>query len=235
MLGLIFLPLLIWLGLWQLERAEEKQALLEAFESQQAEQPLLLNAEPAEKIQAIASYTKVKLDDASMDDESYWLLDNRMQGGRFGYELLQIANINGLRLLINRGWLAGPIDRRLKPDMRLLQGRANLLGQLVTPSKNAILNETFYDPIMPQRIVQIDLAQLSQLYGQPIHGLVRLDAESEGALYINWPTVNISPSKHRGYALQWFSMATALVILLVFANSNLLAVIKSPNSHNNKM
>ena len=51
---------------------------------------------------------------------------------------------------------------------------------------------------------------------------MRLDADSPAALSIDWPLVNSSAAKHRGYALQWFAMAMALACLYLVRSSNIM-------------
>ncbi|NCF18346.1 MAG: SURF1 family protein, partial [Haliea sp.] len=41
-----------------------------------------------------------------------------------------------------------------------------------------------------------------------------------GALAIDWKVVNVSPEKHRGYAVQWFTMAAVLTVFYFLRCSN---------------
>ena len=45
---------------------------------------------------------------------------------------------------------------------------------------------------------------------------LRLAANEPGVLVRDWPAVNMSSATHRGYAVQWFAMATALVLLYLY-------------------
>ena len=36
------------------------------------------------------------------------------------------------------------------------------------------------------------------------------------AYAVNWPTVTLNPEQHLGYAVQWFSLAAALLVLFVY-------------------
>jgi len=40
-------------------------------------------------------------------------------------------------------------------------------------------------------------------------------------LTTGWKLINQTPAKHHGYAVQWFAMAVALVISMVFSCTNL--------------
>jgi cytochrome oxidase assembly protein ShyY1 len=59
---------------------------------------------------------------------------------------------------------------------------------------------------------------------------LRLNASEIGALKTGWPVVNVQPGKHTGYAFQWSALALALIVLAIFANSNLGQVIGSRRS-----
>ena len=230
-LGLVFLPILLALGFWQLDRADEKRRLLEIHQAQQLLDPISLNSLNLEQLKSLIPFTKVQAN-AEIEEGIYWLLDNRINRGRVGYEVLQVAKVDGSWLLINRGWVEGSFDRSVAPVVQLLSGEINLFGQIAQPSKNIMMADVPDDQLMAERIVEIDLTKLSAEFGHPVTGLVQLAAESQGALVTDWPTVNISPMKHQGYAFQWFSMAFALVVLLLVANTNLLTVLRQKTSNN---
>ena len=50
---------------------------------------------------------------------------------------------------------------------------------------------------------------------------LRINAGQPGALEVAWQVVNVSPAKHRGYAVQWFTMATVLALIYLLRCSNL--------------
>ena len=50
--------------------------------------------------------------------------------------------------------------------------------------------------------------------------VVRLTPDSAGALLADWPLINTRPEKHTAYAVQWFLMALALLLLFVWRSSS---------------
>jgi cytochrome oxidase assembly protein ShyY1 len=56
---------------------------------------------------------------------------------------------------------------------------------------------------------------------------VRINADAPGALGVDWQVVNISPDKHRGYAVQWFCMAAVLLIFYVLRSCNIWQLLRS--------
>ena len=63
---------------------------------------------------------------------------------------------------------------------------------------------------------------------------LRLDVDQPAGFRRDWPVVNVSPQKHKGYAVQWFTMAAALLLFAVFRSSNLLDVIRGRNTSDNE-
>ena len=57
---------------------------------------------------------------------------------------------------------------------------------------------------------------------------VRINAGQASALTVDWKIVNVSPQKHTGYAVQWFTMAAVLGIFYLMRSSNLWQLI-APN------
>ena len=220
----IFLPITILAGFWQLSRAEEKQSMLD-------EQSARGNL-PAISIQELdltrqQNYRPVNL--IGRWDQPYFLLENRVKNGRPGYEVLGIFESRGSKILVNRGWVPGSLDRQVLPDVEFdLNDNIHLAGYAY---RSASMPFTLGGPIWtdswPERIQAIDWDQLAERLDYTLFPyLVRLDATSAGAYSTGWTIVNLPPQRHTAYAVQWFALAFALVVLTAFACSNLGAVIK---------
>ena len=68
-----------------------------------------------------------------------------------------------------------------------------------------------------QRLLDSETYRLLQL---------RLAADQPAGFRRDWPVVNVSPAKHRGYALQWFTMAAVLLLLFVLRSSNIVGLLR---------
>ena len=231
-LSLVLFPLFIGLGFWQLERAEEKTRLAQSFEqrSQQAPTPLdraLLAADPAS-----LGYLPVAVSGQYLEGRDL-LLDNRIRGGRFGYEVvsvLELASGEGL-VLVNRGWIAGDPARLNLPQVPAAPGDLRLTGHLyVAPGEPYLLGEQDLQGSWPKRLQALEMDKLAVALGEQLDAPlmpypVRIDAGQPGALEVAWQIVNVSPAKHRGYAVQWFTMAAVLLLFFLLRSSNLWQVI----------
>lgn len=219
-LTLLVLPVLISLGCWQLERAEEKRAiedLLAQRQQQEAVAPEALN------LDVDLSFTPVILH-GSFAEERQFLLDNRMHDGRLGYEVLTpFVTDKGSQLLVNRGWIQGSMNRTTLPQIPATGGQQVTQGFIyVSPGKPFLLKEQVLDTgTWPVVVQAIEIDKLSEALAQDLFPhVVRLNEGAPSALATAWQSINQQPEKHIAYAVQWFAMAAALVLWFVFANTN---------------
>ncbi|MFK7975316.1 MAG: SURF1 family protein [Halioglobus sp.] len=222
----LMLPALCGLGVWQLQRADEKAALALAFAQQQSMPPAPL-AELQGKPDKELAYRPALLNGEYVEG-AYFLLDNRTRNGRFGYEVLHIVRTNdGAAALVNRGWVRGDASRQSLPALEPLSGRFEMTGHVyVAPGKPYLLAPQVLTDGWPKRIQAVEMALLAPAVQDTVDATVfpypiRLDANQPGALDIDWQFINVSPAKHTGYAVQWFSMAAVLALVYLFQASNL--------------
>lgn len=224
---LCFVPILCSLGLWQLNRADEKRQIL-------AEWALKANL-PAEAFIANAvdsyQYQSVIMTGAFFSDQ-YWLLEGRTLNGRSGYEVLMpFKLVTNEVVVVNRGWVPASADRRELPSLNYPKMQVALNGKVYIPSDTALIDER--DNTLrhwPHRVVEINTDVMSEQFAGKIEPYVlRLDQNDPYAFEINWKPTNMPPEKHLGYAFQWFGLAFVLAILWFLTNSNALELIKRNN------
>ncbi len=220
----VFLPLTVVLGFWQLDRAEQKREILAAQLSQQS-LPAIENhnwrQDPENHLRAV----NLSL---NFDAERYMLLANRMRNGRVGYEVLGIAYLSddeGMPVLVNRGWVQASLDRSELPEISQPQETSRVAGYYYCPQPNSMISQsTEYSGEWPALVYDLDQEAVDQIFEpaqRPLPCEVRIDSASPLALLAEWEIVNQKVETHIGYAVQWFSMAIALIILALFSNSNL--------------
>ena len=112
---LLFCPVLIQMGLWQLDREEEKRQLQRLYDERAAALPIDI-AEVDWQSDEL-SYLAISAR-GSFDTERSFLLDNRINNSRVGYELLTpFFTEAGELLIVNRGWLAQGQTRADLPEI----------------------------------------------------------------------------------------------------------------------
>lgn len=217
------------LGFWQLQRATEKQHLMEQIRMGQ-QQPLAqetLEAQlwpdgPRPAPGAIlADYSQYRVYGV-YDPERSLLLDNRTHNGRVGYHLLtpfrllppqNAQNTPSRWILVNRGWIPAPRLRTDLPDFQTPLLPVSLQVQVRPVTEGALQTEPGSG--WPLRIQQLAMAELSPLTGHPLpHYEFRLTDKHQPGVQVAQPgEPNMQPRQHKGYAIQWFALAVVLTLL----------------------
>ncbi len=217
---LLLLPCLLGLGLWQLQRAEEKARLDGQYLARQSQAPvtaLPIGADPAQALR----YRRAELW-GRFDDRHSLLLDNRTHQGRAGYHIYTPLRLEqGGAVLVNRGWV--PIlDRAVLPAIAPRQDLQQVRGLLDLPA-NPGLRLGDDEPLgqaWPQRLQRLDPARVAAAIGYPLSGLVLLEQDSGEPGYVrDWrPAAALGADRHRGYAVQWFTLALSLAVIFLVTN-----------------
>jgi len=201
----------LWLGNWQLERKEEKQILFDQFENA----PLLRIEQALKQDQRFSRVQAY----GYFDDTRHVLLDNKILNGRAGVHVLTPFFLsNGTTILVNRGWLPLPPDRRHLPPVPTVHSARTINGLLKKPSTDGPRlgkpDELVADE-WPQLVTYLDLETVSGALGAPLHPwLLQLDpAEPGGFEGRQWKAAVMGPEVHGAYAFQWFALALATIII----------------------
>ena len=123
--------------------------------------------------------------------------------------------LEGEQVVIDRGWVAGSQDRRLLPDIPTVNGSVALTGLSWVPLGDAfLLQDDVWSDEWPKVIQAIDLERMNTALEDGFQPwILVLDSDQPGSFQRNFHVTNMSPSRHFGYAIQWFAMAIALVFL----------------------
>lgn len=215
-LAVLAIGLFARLGWWQASRAREKAAMLESAAQ-------VLDARRAVPLAQAADPRRARGYDwaggtGTFDARPALLLDNQQRQGRAGVRTYRIFMPDaGAPLLVDLGWRALPGDRALPATPRI-DGRVALRGLLAPPPSSGLA----LGPSMQRQgdawlLARVDLEDIAARMGLPVPlapRVLRLDP----ALPIGYPrdlallANTLTPDKHRGYALQWFALALAVLV-----------------------
>ena len=219
--------LFLSLGIWQLNRAEEKRTIL-AREADAADAPVVSIDAVLDDIDTAAiRYARVAITGVWMPEKQL-LWDNRVSAGKAGYEVITpFLTESGKTVLVNRGWLpVGPSREQLPDVSKGLNSEAlvSFQGVVSRPSKG-LASGPAIEPSerWPKRVQYLDYAAFDEAVGA---GLVPMLIQGRLAgepvteawhLVGNWePTEEFGPSRHLGYAVQWFALLATLVFLYLW-------------------
>lgn len=214
----LLLAAFVSLGWWQLGRGREKQAMIDAF-ARGTETSVVLAGVTVDEL---PRYQHVSVE-GHYDPARQVLLDNMPSStGRPGFRVLAPFRRDGggKLLLVDRGWVPLGVTREelpvvyVDPKPRTVVGRLDALpvpGLRVGPAQAE--GATGWPRVMnfPTQ------ADLEAALGEPVESrIVLLDASNPDGFQRVWrPSVGFGPERHLGYAIQWFALAIALVVIFV--------------------
>ena len=213
---------LVKLGLWQSARALEKEQRLAQIEKLSSQKPISLT-------QVLALVTNGKSDtdindypvliEGEFNEAEVFLLDNQVNNGRLGYRVFQVALTNEHAVLISLGWVQGSINRQVLPKVTALNGQYRFKGHIRLVDVGILLKEQHFSAVnWPLRVQQIELDKFSLLINRELLPfVVYLDKNEVIGFEKNWQPIVMPPEKHRAYAFQWFSLALAWMLLMIWA------------------
>lgn len=219
---LLVFPLLVWLGFWQLERAEWKQALVDTH-AERIQQPAQSLAQLLELGDAV-EYRNTRVQ-GNYDLEHQLLLDNRTYAGKAGYHVLtplQLSSQDAV-VLVNRGWVPTGYDRSILPDLPGPDHEVSLVATIKLPPKKLFRLGEIEEATTgwPKVVQQLRIKQFEKRLGYVLLPVtLLLDKQDEHGFVRDWkPVYGMPADKHRAYALQWFTLAVVLMMIYVGVNT----------------
>jgi surfeit locus 1 family protein len=208
------------LGIWQLDRAAQKEQREQAIQQRQG-LPALNEAELPSSATSLEPrlWRRVELAGRWVADQTIYL-DNRQMRGRPGFVVVTPLMLSdGSAVLVQRGWQPRDSDDRTK------------LTQPPTPSTEQWVMGRMAPP--PSRLYEFDSAAAGRIRQnvdvdafaaetglrlRPMSILMLEPTRSahesvEDGLLRDWPQPAVDVHKHYGYAFQWFALAALTLFL----------------------
>lgn len=221
-INLVLLPVwlvleyaLFSLGLWQLERSNEKLVLQQQLETQRTQQPVKLVTGD----EKVVDYQPVIFTGESQPELMVYVA-NEPHKGQDGYHILNLIRLaNNRAVWINRGWVKALPDRRYLPEVSSLPATWRAHGIAYYSKGEPVLFEHALTEVSQnQWVIQalsFDLlSQVSATRNQDVLPyIIRLAPDASHGFVREWQWLSMSPEKHIAYAIQWFGLAIALLVL----------------------
>ena len=202
--GLIGTAILLWLGFWQLDRLDQKQAILTEIETRIVGETAPLPAPGAAEPQS-DRYQPVRLNGTVEPDELYVLVSQKRIGA--GYLIISpFVTEDGRRILLDRGFI--PVAERETPREG---GEKTVIGNLhwpddrtsSTPANDEAGNTWFARDVddMAEALDTEPLLVIARNMSPSDPGVTPLPVDTSGI-----------PNDHLQYAITWFSLAVVWLI-----------------------
>lgn len=218
---LAILPILILLGIWQLHRADEKNLIVNEYQTRTISQPLQLT--DLTHSGRDLSYYPIKIS-GQFDNKHTILLDNKFYLHQMGYQVITPLILNNHQtILVNRGWISQGSNRQQLPLIPAVTGIQNISGIIHHVAKHQFTLEDINNLAVtwPLRIDKIDFPLLQKALGYPIYPyIILLNPDQPNGFIRNWHPAHGNPARHIAYAVQWFALALILIIIFIAVNTH---------------
>jgi cytochrome oxidase assembly protein ShyY1 len=216
---LLLIAILASLGIWQLQRAEEKRAIETILRERGNGEPLWVGDT---QLQVPDSEYRRGVAQGQFDNKYTMFLDNQIYQGRAGYYVLTPLRLTRGKsaILVNRGWVPSSSYRQQLPQVddtphSLVTVRGTLRRPLQAPFFLGG-KESWKSADWPKLIQYVDIKKLQLEVGYPLQPLVLQLASDEPYGFVRqWPGFAASAQQHIAYAIQWFAMALIAVVLFI--------------------
>lgn len=205
------------LGIWQLDRADEKDELLRRFAASAAASVedfgLVAEVPPEDR------YPRLDVRGVFVPGH-YYLLDDQTHAGQVGVHVYAPFSPRGRDpyLLVDLGFL--PKESGANPRLPPLPpGETRIHGLYVPPPGVGI--RMGGDRLPEQKgaektVVYMDLKEIGADLGRSLYPRVlELDADPASIYVRDWTPAFMPPARHRAYAFQWFTFAFAALVIFV--------------------
>ena len=219
LLTIVLIVMLVSLGRWQLHRAAQKRVLFDSFAAgASATRSIELETPKVPRYSLVEAY-------GHYDATRQILIDNMVNAERAGYFVITpFALQAGGWVLVNRGWVPLGKSRAERPaipvaaDSRRIRGRAdNLPSPGIRMGTPAVPAPPF--PVVANFPTHSAAAQLlNEASWTAATDLILLDPAEPDGYVRNWAAPGFPPMRHLGYAVQWFGLALALLVIYIVTN-----------------
>lgn len=202
---------LVALGIWQLDRAKQKETINEQFTNS--------TFKNIEEISEIKKFKPIKAK-GQFNNTQQIIIDNIVQQGAIGQFVITPFELDEKRplLMVNRGWIKKlksvdyVTDITVNNLWRTINGR---IGQL---PKIGIRNTQIFsnDKSWPRITHFPTLDEISiELKRETFPFILLLSSDDPDGFKREWKPIQSGPKTHYFYAIQWFLMALVLLIISV--------------------
>ncbi len=211
--------LCVRLGIWQLDRLEQRRAFNARVQTQLDLPPLTLNKDTLHLDLYNMEYRQVVVRGV-YDHSQEIAIRNQSWGNEWGVHLVTPLIIEGSdrAILVDRGWIPGGAYQTQDWSPFYEPGVVEVRGVLRRPMSKAEMGSRADPPLQPGEpprrtwnFVNIDqIARQTSYPLLPVYVQQAPDPAWSGLPYRSQPKLELSEGPHLSYAIQWFTFAALL-------------------------
>lgn len=213
---LICVSLFMKLGFWQYHKAKLKQQI-QVQQQSTKEESTSLPSLPTDFIALQYKNVRIK---GKYHTQKQILLDNQVEASQAGFHVITPLKIEGTNdyVLINRGWIAGGINRNAIPEFETPNADVEVVGQLWLPNNKIFTLESADQKYANNKVWQhLDMLRYQKTLPNLLPVIIKLDEKSTAGGFVrHWQMPESKIASHFGYAYQWFGFAVASIFIYLF-------------------
>ena len=237
-IAMLIVLAMLRLGVWQLDRAEQKGSIVAQLANRTNGAITPLQELVTDQSLNDLRFRKVSLKGRYLADKDI-LIDNQVVNGQVGYQVftpfelsagefeseLKPNLVGNPIVLVARGWVSVGSSRDVVPTVSSSRAELSLEGRLNNPpAKPPLWNDKYpvSNGVVWQFLPILDLAEVLKAQVFPLVVELAPTSSDSPNLVRKWPEISDQGvAKHKAYALQWFAMALAFFIacLVLLVNS----------------
>ena len=210
--SIFFVFVFVFLGIWQIERAANKEGLLQDFNSEQESPPTRLTSQSP-------NWSRVFVDGV-FDSSRQILIDNQIHNGKVGYKIFTPFRFDENKIvLVDRGWIAQGQSRSDLPQLNILEKKSRIIATVTSPEQGVLAGSELLTNEWPRVSQSKAVEVIASAFNEPILDIVLVldPGSSQITEFIQIKPFAITPVKHYGYAMQWFTMSIVLLGMFLYA------------------
>ena len=210
--SIFFVFVFVFLGIWQIERAANKEGLLQDFNSEQESPPTRLTSQSP-------NWSRVFVDGV-FDSSRQILIDNQIHNGKVGYKIFTPFRFDDNKIvLVDRGWIGQGQSRSDLPQLNILEKKSRIIATVTSPEQGVLAGSELLTNEWPRVSQSKAVEVIASAFNEPILDIVLVldPGSSQITEFIQIKPFAITPVKHYGYAMQWFTMSIVLFGMFLYA------------------
>ncbi len=210
------IALTVWLGRWQTDRGDQKEALQAKLEAR-VNAPVLDLGRALPKTTDETLYRRVRAQGQWVPDGQFFV-DNQVFEGRAGFHVITPLRIAGspMMALVDRGWIERTAAYPKAPQVDVPAGDVEVSGLVVLPPKHYL--ELSADTVAGNVWQNLSIERYRSATGRDVLPfIVDADIAPAGLTAVRErPDTGIE--RHREYSLTWYSLAATTLVLWIALN-----------------
>jgi len=163
--SIFFVFVFVFLGIWQIERAANKEGLLQDFNSEQESPPTRLTSQSP-------NWSRVFVDGV-FDSSRQILIDNQIHNGKVGYKIFTPFRFDDNKIvLVDRGWIGQGQSRSDLPQLNILEKKSRIIATVTSPEQGVLAGSELLTNEWPRVSQSKAVEVIASAFNEPILDIV---------------------------------------------------------------